>query len=107
MEPVDLTLRILNEVRNDVRALKEQLDGHDARFDAIDRELAGRFDTLDRRFDAVDRRQTEADVRTATALAEVAGTLRDLHAMVRDRLELRDRVDRCERDIADLQHRVP
>ena len=32
--------------------------------------------------------------------------MRDVTTLLRDRLDLRDRVDRCERDIADLKTRV-
>lgn len=58
------------------------------------------------RLDVTNQRLTEMDLRTSTGLHEVAGTMRDVTTLLRDRLELRGRVDRCERDIAELKSRV-
>lgn len=61
-----------------------------------------RFDQLEER---LDRRIIESEVRTATAINELGGTLREVHTLLKDRA-LNDRVARCELEIAELKHRL-
>ena len=49
VEPTDLTIKILQEIRDDNRALRSDLN---AGFDRIDR----RFEVIDRRFEVMDQR---------------------------------------------------
>lgn len=56
------------------------------------------------RIDAVEHRLVDSDLRAATATAALTAATRDLYTLLRDRFELRDRVERCERDIHDLKH---
>ena len=80
-EPVNLSTRILKEIRDEVRRTNERLD-------------------------AVAERITESELRTATALTELATTVRDLTVLLRTQSDLRPRVERCERDIAELRQRI-
>ena len=86
--PVNLSTRILKEIRDEVRRTNERLD------------------TTNERLDAVAERITESELRTATALTDLATTVRDLTALLRTQSDLRPRVERCERDIAELRQRI-
>ena len=114
----DPTVRILQEVREDIREFKAEVarsfEGIDRRFEAVDR----RFDDMDRRFDmfreevraefrATHLRITESDVRHATQMTQLIGMMREMHGEVVKAGRLEDRVSRCEMDIAELKARVP
>ena len=47
-----------------------------------------------------------SEIRTATAIAELAGTVSEMTGVLRNASELRPRVERCELDIADLRARL-
>jgi uncharacterized protein Yka (UPF0111/DUF47 family) len=103
----DLTLRILGEIRQDLRTTRDEIH---SRIDNVEQRLDGRIDGLETRFEArfdrVERMIVESEIRTATAINGLAGPLHDVRDMFRDRLELRDRVTRCERDIDEIKHRI-
>lgn len=114
----DLTVRILQELREEIREFKtdvgRQFETIDRRFDAVDR----RFDEIDRRFDmfreefraelrATNLRITESDVRHATQMTELIGMMREVHGQLVHADRLEDRVSRCETDIAELKARLP
>jgi chaperonin cofactor prefoldin len=110
----DLSLHVLQEIRDVVRDLKAHAEVTDRRFDAMDR----RFDDMDRRFDvfreevraefrATNLRITESDVRHATQMTEVIGMMREMHGELVKADRLENRVSRCETDIAELKARVP
>jgi hypothetical protein len=52
------------------------------------------------------RRIVESEIRTSTAIADLAGTVREMTSVLGAPHALRPRVERCERDIAALQHRA-
>ncbi len=85
MEPTDLTIEVLNGIRQEVHALRE--------------ETGERLDTLTRRI-------VESEVRTSTAIADLAGTVREMTGVLRQANELRPRVERCEHDIEEIKRRV-
>ena len=106
MSSDDLTLRILVDIRDEVRTTREEVRAVEHKLgERIDR-LGARIDGLDNKFDGLEHRLTESEIRTATELKAVAGTLQDIKDLFRDRLELRDRVTRCEHDIGELKHRI-
>lgn len=84
-EPVNLTTRILKEIRDEVRRTNERLE-------TMRVELSERI--------------TQSELRTATALTDLAMTVRDLTSLLRAQSDLRPRVERCERDIAELRTRL-
>jgi hypothetical protein len=45
----------------------------------------------------------ESEIRVATTLTAVAGSVNDVKTMLGGQLDLRDRVANCERDIAELK----
>ncbi len=81
MEPTDITVQILREIRDEIRQTNERLD------------LTN--ETLAQTRDELGRRMTESEMRTATAIAGVAGTLVEVKDLLADRHNLRDRVQRC------------
>jgi hypothetical protein len=53
------------------------------------------------------RRMVESELRTATALTDLAGTVREMTGVLRAQSDLRPRVERCELDIVELRKRLP
>lgn len=100
MEPKDLTLEVLKEIRDDGRRNGERIDETNARLN----ETNARLDVLG---ETLGRRIVESELRTATAIAELAGTVRELSASLKEDRDLRRRVERCEHDIAALKQRLP
>jgi uncharacterized protein YceH (UPF0502 family) len=49
----------------------------------------------------------ESELRTATAITDLAVTVRDMTSVLRAQSDLRPRVERCEQDIAKLKERLP
>ena len=88
MEPSDLTIRVLTDIRDEIRGVKTSVDD------------------LNQRVDGLGQRVDHLELRLATELTEVANTNRAILTLLRDRFDLRDRVERCEHDIADLKQRV-
>lgn len=102
MESTDLTTRVLIEIRQELRETKDELR-------ETKQSLNARVDHLSDRIELVNgdlgRRILESELRTATAIHELGGTLREVHTLLKDRA-LHDRVSRCEREIDDLKHRL-
>jgi hypothetical protein len=92
MEPTDLTIEILKDIRAGVEKTNERVD-------------ALREDT-NARLDLLSRRIVESEVRTSTAIVDLAGTVRDMTTVLRTQSDLRPRVERCERDIEELRQRT-
>jgi chromosome segregation ATPase len=114
MEPADLTIQILQGIRDEVRGTNARLDQvnarvdqTNARLDELRTELSDRIDRTGTRIDdlreELGRRIVESEVRTATAITALAGSVRDLADMLRAQHDLRPRVDKCERDIEALK----
>ena len=110
MEPTDLTIHILTEIRDEIRSTNERLDG-------VKNDLGARIDkTNDRvellntelggRIDETNRRLTESEIRTTTALIDVVASVHEVRDLLIERRDLRVRVERCEQDIDDLKRRV-
>lgn len=123
MEPTDLTLEILKDIRSELRSTNTRLDQANARLDqtntrldqtnAILDQANARLDTMNGRLaetenklDALGRRVVESEIRTATAITELAGSVQDLTRMLRAQHDLRPRVEQCEPDIAEIRRRL-
>ncbi len=106
----DLTVEILKDIRTELRGVKAEISATNARLDAGLEATNLRLDALrdetSARFDELGRRIVESELRTATAITDLAGTVRDLTGMLRAQNDLRPRVERCELDIADLRAQV-
>jgi hypothetical protein len=110
MESDDLTVRVLVEIRDEIRETNRRIDETNRRVDetnnGVDR-LENRIETgLHDVRDELGRRIVESEMRTSTAIHDMHGTLRDIRDALVDRLDLRDRVARCEREIDALKHKV-
>jgi len=109
MEPTDLTIEILKNIRDEVRQTNGRLDQTNARLDRMNAcldQTNERVERVESGLSEVSRRIVESEIRTSTAIAELAGTVREMTSVLRAQHDLRPRVERCERDIAALQHRV-
>ena len=84
----ELTIEVLKQIRDAVRT---NTDG-----------IAG----LREQFGELTHRVVEAEVRTATAVSDLAVDVRALTALLREQHDLRPRVERCEQDIRELRAAV-
>jgi cellulose biosynthesis protein BcsQ len=85
MEPTDITILILTDIRDQAKLTNERLE-------TMREELS--------------RRIVESEIRTSTAITELAGTVRDMTHVLRASHDVRPRLERCEKDIADLRRRI-
>ena len=102
-DPNNLTVRVLVEIRDEIRKTNVRVD---ALGDRLDTRIDALGERLDKRIDKLGDRLTEVEIRTATSITSLVGAVNDVRDLLRDRLDLRDRVERCEHDIADLKHRL-
>jgi hypothetical protein len=93
MEPTDITIEILKDIREEIRQTNTRLDGTNERIDSVREELS--------------RRIVESEIRTSTAITALAGTVSDMTDVLRASHDLRPRVERCEQDIVELKRRLP
>lgn len=108
MEPTDLTIEILKSIRDEIRTTNERLDTLrtelSGEIHSVRTELSERIDQTNERLAALERRQVEAEVRLASELTAVLGTLDEVKTLLRENLStaLRDH----ERRIATLEARI-
>jgi len=93
MEPTDITIEILKDIREEIRQTNTSLVGTNERIDSLRDELS--------------RRIVESEIRTSTAITALAGTVSDMTDVLRASHDLRPRVERCEQDIVELKRRLP
>ena len=91
-DSTDLTVSILRDIREEIRRTNTCLDETKTELKA---ELAQLRD-----------RTTESELRTATALVNVADAVREVKQLLSDRLDLGDRLERCEGEIKLLKEHV-
>jgi len=99
MEPTDLTVKILQEIRDAVQQTNARIDQTNERLD----QTATR---LEKKIDVLADRIVESEIRTATAITALSGTLDDVKQLLRERLDMRDRLEHCEHDIILIKERV-
>jgi chromosome segregation ATPase len=103
MESSDITIEILKDIRGEIRELRgdtnARLDETNRRLDESNR----RMDDTNDRLDTIAQRVVESEMRTATAIADLAGTVREMTQVLRASHDLRPRVERCEQDIAEIK----
>ncbi len=103
MEPTDLTIEILKAIRDETQATRAELK---VEVGGLRAEIVSLREETNARLDAMGRRIVESEMRTATAVVDLHGTVRDLVDVLRAQQDVRPRVDRCERDILDIKHRL-
>lgn len=119
----DVTLGVLIEIRDAIRATNDRVDGTNARVDTLTERVDGTNARVDKLTDGVEKLTNRVDrvevglgdlrkagvaseVRTVTAMHELNDTMRSVHTLLKDRLELRDRVERCEHDIEEIKRKI-
>ena len=107
MEPENLTLEVLKQIRDDGKRNGERIDETNARLN----EMNGRINETNVRLeslrDDLGRRIVESELRTATAITELSGSVRELIGVIKEDRDLRGRMERAEKDIAVLKQRLP
>jgi hypothetical protein len=103
MEPTDVTVQILREIRDGVMETNARLDQINARWDQTIHDVNGRFDGVVYRMDRVERRLTETGIRLATEIIAVASAVRGVRDELREDRRLRAQVDDHERRIGSLE----
>jgi chromosome segregation ATPase len=88
----DLTLEVLKQIRDEVRRTNVRIENLTEHVEDLRDELG--------------RRIVESETRTATALTDLAGTVRQLTDLLRSQADLRPRVERCEQEIAALKQQI-
>jgi len=99
MEPTDITIEILKGIRDEVKQTNTRLD-------SMRGELSGRIDSLHDEVKETNARIVASEVRTATAIADLAYATREMTDVLRAQHDLRPRLDRCEHDITALKQHV-
>jgi chromosome segregation ATPase len=103
MESTDLTIEVLRGIRQEVHELGPQLG---SRIDATNERLDATNERLEAMSTELSRRIVESEIRTSTAIADLAGTVREMTSVLRASHDLRPRVERCEQDIAEMKRRI-
>ncbi len=120
MSDDSITVKILAELREDIRGMRtdardmearlgERLDQTNGRLDNRIERLDNRIERLDNRIDQLrgDLKSeiTASETRIATRQTDHTAATRDLYDLIQDRLQLRDRVEQLEYDVANLKDR--
>lgn len=110
MEPTDLTIELLKEIRDEGRKTNgridetnSRLDGTNSRLEALATETNSRLDALR---EELSRRIVESEIRTATAITDLAGTVREMTSFLKQTNDLRPRVEQCEDDIKAIKRQL-
>ncbi|MDX2090292.1 MAG: hypothetical protein SFX73_20700 [Kofleriaceae bacterium] len=98
----DITIRILQEIRDAVRGTNDRLDATNARLDATNARLDVHIDATNAGFAALRRDFKKHEFATLTEIRE--SEARQQAARFRDRDEQRRRIERCEQAIEALAH---
>jgi len=96
LEPTDITIEILKDIRDEVKQTNARLDQTNNRLDSMHEGLSHRIDELSHRIVA-------SEVRTATAISDLSFTMREMTDVLRAQHDVRPRLDRCEHDITALK----
>lgn len=101
MSSDEMTLRVLYEIRDGVRATNERVDATNARIDAMNMKFEQRLDRVDERLERLEARTerlgaqiVESEIRTATAINETSFTLQQIYNAIKDRNREIDEIKR-------------
>lgn len=97
---------ILKDIRSDIRDIRQEIRSTNTRIDGLADHLGARIDDTNVRLDGLTKRVVESEIRTATAITDLAHNVHELTSYLRTQGDLRPRVERCERDIADIQTKL-
>jgi hypothetical protein len=106
VETTDLTIEILKGIRDEGRKTNERIDALTGRVDA----LSGRVDAVGtgvvKLREELSQRIVHSEIRTSTAIAALAGDVRELTSFLRQTNDLPPRVQQCKEDIASIKQRL-
>ena len=105
MQPTDLTIEILKDIRDEIRGTNARIDDTNSRVDSLREDTNARFDETNTRLARLERRQIDADMRVATLLTSVANSIDDVRVMFREDRAVRGRVDDLDRRVGALERR--
>jgi chromosome segregation ATPase len=109
-DEMDLNTKILVEIRDEIRKTNERLDKTNERLDKTNERLEETNERMERGFGTLRTEIKDAardvELRLSTRFTEFTNATQTVYEMLRDRFELRDRVEQCERDIAELKRRA-
>jgi hypothetical protein len=108
---IDITVEVLKDIRGELQQLRGETKGVRAELQQLRGDTNARLDAVrgevhDTGHD-LGRRIVESELRTATALTDVAGTVRDMTGVLRAGADLRPRLEKCEQEIGELKRRLP
>ena len=106
MGPTDITIGILKDIRAGLNETNARIDQTNQRLDQTNERLDQTNERLETMREELSRRIVESELRTSTAIAELAGTVRERTQVLRASHALRPRVERCEQDIRELREQV-
>jgi len=97
METNDLTVRVLIEIRDEIRGVKASVDATNARID----ETNSRIDRTNQRLESLEHRVVEMDKHHSQDIHDLTAALNT--EVIFGHRDLRHRIERCERDIDELK----
>jgi len=102
----DVTVKLLADIRDELRsglgAVRTEIG--ELRQE-VRTEIGGLREELHVGLADVRREMLASEMRHATRVTEQTAATRNLYELLQDRFDLRDRVERCEHDIAELKQR--
>lgn len=108
MEPTDLTIEILRSIRDEIRGLGQKIDATNSRVDVTNE----RLEALERRqietneqLEALERRQIGTEIRLATEIVALAGAVKEVRDLLKEGLEMGERMEDHERRLILLEAR--
>jgi uncharacterized protein YukE len=102
MEPTDLTIEILKDIRAEMRSTRQELSATREELSATREELSERIDGTNKRLDVF----AEGQLRLRTEVIEIISAVQQLTSVLREDRQLRRQVDDHERRLGSLEHRT-
>jgi chromosome segregation ATPase len=107
MDPKDVTVEILKDIRQEMRETKGELRQTRTELSERIAETNLRIDETNLRLGETNQRIVASEIRIATAITGLAGTVGEMRDAYRASNDLRPRVERCESEIAEIKRRLP
>lgn len=99
MKPINRTTEILKGIRDEGRKTNERIDETNSRLESLPVHV-------DQMKDELSRRIVESEIRTSTAITDLAGNVRELVSILKQTNDLRPRVEQCEDDIKAIKRQL-
>jgi uncharacterized coiled-coil DUF342 family protein len=106
MDATNVTIEILKSIRDEVRSTNARLDQTNGRLDQTNARLDQTNGRLESMREELVRHIVESELRTSTAITDLAGTVREMTSVLRSQGELRPRVEKCEQEILEIRRHL-